>query len=213
MFCYLLILSFTRNPEIVQLKLLTIFHPYFPAFRYIMSQYTDASRILVRLGLFSLTSIWLLVAAFNSATARFADTLRDQATDGLIESSNPILYDTFRKLMSDFRKAMIIVALSSALFSVFGATLFVHPRWVREDRSALDNFFFIQFFFGVAVLSLGGYIMDQMHGVLDFFATFDERSVFPHCSIIYHGAIGHIVLGGLIILTSLISFGCLFRVR
>jgi hypothetical protein len=114
--------------------------------------------------------------------------------------------------MSDLRKAMIIIALSSALFSVFGATLFAHTRWIREGRSALDNFFFIQSFFGIAVLSLGGYFMDQMHGFLDFFATFDDRSVFPLCSIVYHGAIGHIVLGSIVILASLISFGFLFRV-
>jgi hypothetical protein len=175
-----------------------------------MSQYTDASSIPLRLGVFLLTTIWLLVAAFNSATARFADVLRDQATAGLIESSNPILYDTFKKLMSDFRSAMIIVAISSALFSVFGATLFAHPRWIRERRSSVDNFFFIQFFFGVAVLSLGGYIMDQMHGFLDVFAALDDRSVGPRCSIIYHGAIGQIVFGGLVILTSLMSFGFLF---
>jgi hypothetical protein len=55
-----------------------------------MSQYTDASRILARLGVFSLTTIWLLVAAFNSDSALFADNLRDQATAGLIESDNPI---------------------------------------------------------------------------------------------------------------------------
>jgi hypothetical protein len=150
---------------------------------------------------------------FNSATAHFADILRDQATSDLIKSDNPILYGRFRKLMSDSRKTMIIVAFSSALFSVFGGTLIARPRWIRERRSALDNFFFIQFFFGVAVLSLGGYIMDHMHGFLDIFAILDGRSVFPRCSIIYHGTIGQIVLGGLVILNSLISFGFLFRAR
>jgi hypothetical protein len=114
--------------------------------------------------------------------------------------------------MSDFRKAMIIVALSLALFSLFGATLFAYPRWIQEGRSALDNFFFAQFLFGVGVLALGGYIMDKMHEFLELFAAFDDRSVFPCCSIIYHGAIGQIVLGGLMILTSLISLGYPFRV-
>lgn len=208
--------SFWDLLEILKLCSLSFWanlHPHSSASHCTMSQYIDASRILVRLGVIFLTIIWLLVAAFNSAAARFADILLDQATACLIESDSPTLYSTSRKLMSDFRKAMIIVALSSALFSVFGATLFAHPRWIREGRNALGNFFCIQFFFGVAVLSLDGYILDQMHRFRDVFAILDGRSVFPHCSIIYHGAIGQIVLGGLVVLTSLISLGYLCRVR
>lgn len=140
-----------------------------------MSQYIDTSRVFVRLGVFSLTTICLLVAAYNFVTARFADTLRDQITAGLNESNSPILYNAFQKLMIDFREAMVIVALSSALFSLFGLTLLAHPSWVREERTAFDNFFLTQLLFGVVVLALGGYIMDQMHGFLDVFAAFDDR--------------------------------------
>jgi hypothetical protein len=178
-----------------------------------MSQYTDTSRIFVRLCVFSLTTIWLLVAAFNSVTARFADTLRDQITAGLNESDSPILYDAFRELMRDFRKAMVIVALSSALSSLFGLTLLAHPNWVREGRTVFDNFFLTQLLFGVVVLALGGYIMDQMRGFLDIFAAFDDLGSLPRCSIIYHGAIGQIVLGILVILSSLISLWYIFRIR
>jgi hypothetical protein len=94
----------------------------------------------------------------------------------MIESDNPILYDIFRKLICDFRKAIIIVAFSSALFSAFGATLLGHLSWIREGRNAIDDFISSRFFFGVCVLALGGYIMDQMHGFLDFFAAFDNRT-------------------------------------
>jgi hypothetical protein len=178
-----------------------------------MSQYTDTSRIFVRLGVFSLTTIWLLVAAFNSVTARFADTLRDQVTAGLNEFDSPILYDALRELMRDFRKAMVIVALSSVLFSLFGFTLLAYPSWVRDGTTAFDNFFITQLILGVVVLAVGGYIMDQMHGFLDIFAAIDDRGSLPRCSIVYHGAIGQIVLGILVILTSLISLWYLFRTR
>jgi hypothetical protein len=113
--------------------------------------------------------------------------------------------------MRDFRKAMVIVALSSVLFFLFGFTLLAHPSWVRDGRTAIDNFFITQLFLGVVVIALGGYIMDQMHGFLDIFAVFDDRGSLSRCSIIYHGAIGQIVLGILVILTSLISLWYLFR--
>jgi hypothetical protein len=196
----------------VQLKLLARLHLGFPFFNSTVSQYIDTS-LFVRLGVFSLTTIWLLVAAYNFVTARFADILRDQITAGLNESDSPILYNAFQKLMIDFRKAMAIVALSSALFSLFGLTLLAHPSQVREGRTAFDNFFLTQLLFGVVVLALGGYIMDQMHGFLDVFAAFDGRGSLPRCSIIYHGAIGQIVLGILVVLTSLISLWYLFRIR
>jgi uncharacterized membrane protein YidH (DUF202 family) len=77
----------------------------------------------------------------------------------------------------------------------------------------LTTFFITQLILGVVVLAVGGYIMDQMHGFLDIFAAIDDRGSLPRCSIVYHGAIGQIVLGILVILTSLISLWYLFRTR
>jgi hypothetical protein len=68
--------------------------------------------------------------------------LWDQAIPSLIiDTDNPILYSTFRKLIKVFHKAIIIVALSSPLFSVFGGTLLAHPSSIREGHCGLTNWY------------------------------------------------------------------------
>ncbi|KAJ6038318.1 hypothetical protein N7460_008089 [Penicillium canescens] len=86
----------------------------------------------------SITS--LATASLGSATAHFATVLRDRAKFDLVIPNNASLDITFQKLMENVRQDMVIVALISALFSVFGVVLVIHPKW-QQENCYLQNYY------------------------------------------------------------------------
>jgi hypothetical protein len=70
-----------------------------------------------------------------------AVVLRDRAKSDLVTLSDPILDLTFQNLMDNVVDGMVIAALVSALFSIFGLILVFCPKWLQEKCAA-------QFYYG-----------------------------------------------------------------
>jgi hypothetical protein len=88
------------------------------------------------LAILFLAITWLALAGLSSATVRFAVVLRDRAKSHLVNSSDSILDITFQSLMDKVVVSMVVVALVSALFSIFGFVLVIYPKWLQEDGTA-----------------------------------------------------------------------------
>ena len=112
--------------------------------------------IRMRLIIISLTVTWLALAGLSSATVRFAVLLRDRAKSDLVTPSDSILVLTFQNLMDDVVDGMVIAALVSALFSIFGLILVIYPKWLQENCAARFYYGCIQIVVSMIVLSLGG---------------------------------------------------------
>jgi hypothetical protein len=125
---------------------------------------TSAASIRMRLAFLFLSIAWLALAGLSSATVRFAVILRDRAKSELATSSDSILDITFQNLMDNVVVGMVIVALISALFSIFGIVLAIHPRCLREDRKYRLYHVCTQLVVSFIVLSLGGYVASKVHG-------------------------------------------------
>lgn len=82
----------------------------------------------MRLVIISLTITWLALASLSSATVHFTVVLRDHAKSDLVTPTNSILDITFQNLMDNVVDGMVITALVSALFSIFGLILVVYPK-------------------------------------------------------------------------------------
>jgi hypothetical protein len=107
--------------------------------------------------------------------------------------------------MTNVLESMVIVALPSALFSIFGVVLVVHPRLLRENSAARLCFGCIQFALSLAVLSIGGYIANSVHGYQTLLADFDGgASHFPYYSMMYDGGIGLALYGSLVVIMTVI---------
>lgn len=112
---------------------------------------------------------------------------------------------TFENMITNVLDGMVLVAVSSALFSIFGVILVTHPRLLAENSASPRYFGCIQFFLGLVVLSIGGYIANSVHGYQILCAEFDDRaSNFPHYSIMYYGGIGQAVYGSLVVIMTLV---------
>jgi hypothetical protein len=122
---------------------------------------TSAATIRMHLAFLFLSITWLALAGLSSATVRFAVILRDRAKSDLATSSDSILDITFQNLMDNVVVGMVIVALISALFSIFGIVLAIHPRCLREDRRYRLYYVCTQLVVGFIVLSLGGLCCQQ----------------------------------------------------
>ncbi|KAI1829115.1 hypothetical protein DTO027I6_9977 [Penicillium roqueforti] len=83
-----------------------------------------------------LTITWLALASLNSATVHSAAVLRDHAKSDLVTLSDTILILTFQNLMDDVIDGMVIAALVSALFSIFGFVLVTYLNWLQENCAA-----------------------------------------------------------------------------
>ncbi|KAJ5051339.1 hypothetical protein NUH16_003478 [Penicillium rubens] len=86
--------------------------------------------IRMRLVFISLTVTWLALASLSSVTVHFAALLRDRAKSDLVTPSDSILDITFENLVDSVVDGMVIVALVSALFSIFGVVLVIYPKWL-----------------------------------------------------------------------------------
>ncbi|CAG8006182.1 unnamed protein product [Penicillium salamii] len=175
---------------------------------------TSAATIRMRLALFFLSITWLALAGLSSATVRFAVILRDRAKSDLATSNDFIVDITFQNLMNDVVVGMVIAALISALFSIFGIALAIHPRCLREDRKYRLYYVCTQLVVGLIVISLGGYVASHVHGFHTSFGLFDSEGHFPYYKIMYCGAIGQAAFGVLAVIMSLVPFSiCALRGR
>jgi hypothetical protein len=166
----------------------------------------------MRFAFLFLSITWLVLAGLSSATVRFAVILRDRAKSDLATSSDSIVDIAFQNLMDNVVVGMVIVALISALFSIFGIVLAIHPRCLREDRKYRLYYVCIQLVVGLIVLSLGGYIASHVHGSQTSFGLFDSEGHFPYYKIMYYGAIGQAAFGVLAVIMSLVPFAiCALR--
>lgn len=112
---------------------------------------------------------------------------------------------TFANLMTNILVGMIVVALSSALLSIFGVVLVAHPRLLRENSVAQYYHGSIQFVLGLVVLSIGGYVADGVHGYQTLFAEFEDRPRhFPYYHVMYYGAISQAVYGSLTVIMTVV---------
>ena len=62
--------------------------------------------------------------------------MRDRAKSDLVTLSDSILNLRFQNLMDDVVGGMVIAALVSALFSIFGLILVVYPKCLQEKCAA-----------------------------------------------------------------------------
>ncbi|OQD78003.1 hypothetical protein PENANT_c101G08340 [Penicillium antarcticum] len=167
---------------------------------------TAGAVIRMRLAILFLATTWLAVASLSSATARFATVLRDRAMSDIINANDAVLDITFRTLMGNVQDCMVIVALISALFSIFGIALVIHPRWLQQDCKFQLYYGCIQLAVSLAVLSLGGYVASHVHGFRTCFEFFDSEDRFPYYKIMYYGAVGQAAFGSLVVIMSLACF-------
>ncbi|OQE10570.1 hypothetical protein PENFLA_c089G02992 [Penicillium flavigenum] len=170
-----------------------------------MPQNTSAAMIRTHLVIAPLTVIWLALAILNLATVHFAVLLRDRAKSDLVTPSDSILDITFQTLMDNVVDGMVIAALVSALFSIFGFVLVIYPKWLQENCAARFCYGCIQIVVRMTVLSLGGWIARRVHGFQTSFEFF-ERSHIPYYKIMYYGSVGQAAFGSLVIIMSLVRF-------
>ena len=152
----------------------------------------------------SITS--LAIASLSSATAHFATVLQDRAKFDLVTSSNASLDITFQRLMENVRQDMVIVALISALFSIFGVVLVIHPKWQQENCYLQNYYGLFQLFVGLTVLSIGAYVASRVRGFQTSFSIFDSEGHFEYYNIMYYGAVGQAAFGVLVAIVSPVRF-------
>jgi len=100
---------------------------------------------------------------------------------------------------------MVIAALVSALFSIFGFVLVIYLKWLQENCAARFYYGCIQFVVSMIVLLLGGWIASRVHGFQISFEFF-ARSHIPYYKIMYYGSVGQAAFGSLVIIMSLVRF-------
>jgi hypothetical protein len=167
---------------------------------------TSAATIRMRLAFLFLTITWLALAGLSSATVRFAVILQDRAKSDLATSSDSILDITFQNLMDNVVVGMVLVALISALFSIFGIVLAIHPRCLREDHKYRLYYACTQLVVNFIVLSLGVYVASKVHGFQTSFESFNIEGRFPYYKTKYYGAVGQAAFGVLAVIMSLVPF-------
>ena len=167
---------------------------------------TAGAVVRIRLVIFFLTTTWLAISSLSSAIVRFAVVLRDCAKSDLVTPSDSILDVTFQNLMDNVVESMVIVALISALFSIFGFVLVIYPKWLQENCNARVYYGCVQIIVSLAVLSLGGYVASHVHGFQTSFEFFDSEGHFPHYKIMYYGAVSQAAFGSLVVILSLVRF-------
>lgn len=160
----------------------------------------------MRLAILFLAITWLALTGLSSATVRFAVILRDRAKSDLVTSRDSILDITFQNLMDNVVVGMVIVALVSALLSMFGFVLVIYPKWLQENSTARFYYSCIQIVVSMIVLSLGCYVASHVHGFETSFEYFDSAGHFPYYKIIYYGAVGQAAFGSGVVIMSVVCF-------
>ncbi|OQE10637.1 hypothetical protein PENFLA_c084G10899 [Penicillium flavigenum] len=96
---------------------------------------------------------WLALTSLSSATVHFAVLLGDRAKSDLVTPSDSIMDITFQSLMDNAVDGMVIVALISALVSIFGFVLVFYQKWLQENCAARFYYGRIQIVVSMIVLS------------------------------------------------------------
>jgi hypothetical protein len=162
--------------------------------------------IRMRLAILFLAIIGLALAGLNSAIARFVVILRDRAKSDVITPNNSVPDNTFRNLMNNVLKDVVLAALASTLFAITGALLAGHPRWLREQDEPWMYFGCVQCILGLVILSTGGYLADHVHGFQSSFEMFNGDDDFQYYHIMYYGGVGQAAYGSLVIFMAVAPF-------
>ncbi|KAJ5507023.1 hypothetical protein N7527_009166 [Penicillium freii] len=166
--------------------------------------------IRMRLAILFLAIIGLALAGLNSAIARFAVILRDRAKSDIITPNKSVPDNTFRILMNNVLKDVVLAALASTLFAITGAVLAGRPRWLREQDEPWVYFGCVQCLLGLVILSTGGWLADHVHGFQPSFEMFSGDDNFQYYNIMYYGGVGQAAYGSLVIFMAVALFIAVF---
>ncbi|CDM38432.1 hypothetical protein DTO013E5_9736 [Penicillium roqueforti] len=162
--------------------------------------------VRIRLIVSFLTVTWLGLATLSSALAHFADVLQNRAKSDLANANYFMLDITLQKLMSDTLITMVITALISAMLSIFGILILVHPRWIQEDCKARVYYGCMSFLLSLPVVTIGGCVAGGIHGLQSSFELLDRDGSFPYYVVMYYGAVGQAAFGAAVVILILIHF-------
>ena len=151
-----------------------------------------------RLGIQFLVIAWLAVASLSSAIIRFATLLLDRATYHLAKSDDWALSLEFRHFMSKLMGGALLVAIFSALLSIFGLALLFQPRWLRKDSNAWAFYCCVQLVAGVCLIIVDGYLASQARGFRSTFDIFRGRNHIPYWEVIYYGTTSKAIFGSIV---------------
>jgi hypothetical protein len=120
--------------------------------------------------------------------------------------SDSILDITFQNLIDNVVDGMEIVALVSALFSIFGFVLVIYPKWLQENCAALFYYDRIQIAVSMVMLSLG---LDcqprpRFSDILRFF--WQGPHSIPYYKIMYYGSVGQATFRSSVVIASFVRF-------
>ncbi|KAJ5215327.1 uncharacterized protein N7498_001734 [Penicillium cinerascens] len=139
---------------------------------------TTSAMIRTRLTVLFLTTAWLALAGLSSAISHFANILQDRAKSDLANTNASILDITFENLMKNVLEGMVVVALLSALFDIFGIILVIYPSWLQENCESGLDYGCIQVVLSLVVVCVGGYFASRVHGYQTSFEYFDRAGQF-----------------------------------
>ncbi|KAJ5330525.1 hypothetical protein N7476_000308 [Penicillium atrosanguineum] len=168
-----------------------------------MALNTTSAMIRTRLTVLFLTIAWLALAGLSSAISHFANILQDRAKSDLANATDSILDITFENLMKNVLEGMVVVALLSALFAIFGIILVIYPSWLQESYESGMYYGCIQFLLSLVVVCMGSYFASHLHGYQTSFEYFDRADQFPYYKIMYYGPVGEAAFGSLVFIITL----------
>ncbi|KAM5342859.1 hypothetical protein ACJ41O_013825 [Fusarium nematophilum] len=166
------------------------------------SKYT----IRLRLTILFFTILSLAVAGLNSANARFAIILRDRARSD-INPTNSILSNKFQWVQRNTLIDVVITALATAAFAIYGAAITFHPSWLREN-DGVSTFGLLQAVPGFLMVVTGGYLADQVHGYQTSFEKFGADDGIPYYGIMYYGGVAQAAYGSVLVLLAIAILSC-----
>ena len=155
--------------------------------------------IRIRLTILFLTLLSLAVASLSSASARFAVILRDRARFDYINTTDGILDNNFQSLQSQILIDTVITAVATAAFTIYGAVITVHPRWLREHESILPGYAIFQMILAFIMIGTGGYLADHVHGFQTSFEKFGANDSIPYYGIMYYGGVAQAAYGSVLV--------------
>ncbi|KAJ5318365.1 hypothetical protein N7476_004785 [Penicillium atrosanguineum] len=168
-----------------------------------MALNTTNAMIRTRLIVLFLTTAWLALAGLSSAISHFANILQDRVKSDLANANASVLDITFENLMKDVLEGMVVVALLSAMFAIFGSILVIYPSQLQENCAYGLDYGCIQVVLSLVVVCAGSYFASRVHGYQTSFEYFDRADQFPYYKIMYYGAVGEAAFGSLVVFIAL----------
>lgn len=143
----------------------------------------------------------LSLTTFSSTIAHFAVIMRDYVRSGRNVPNHSMPSFMFENLMIKVLKSLLILALPSALLSLFGLVLVAYLRFLRQSGGARYSLCCIQFVESLAILFIGSYIASNIYGYPTLFAGLDDQTTrFLYYSMIYFGGIGLVIYGSMAVI-------------